>query len=375
MFTRRALTGAIALTPLVVALAVGGLGATALERAVPAGTAATSTTSTAATTTTTTTTTATAAGPAESERSPGRAFQAVTPSDDSELPLSQGDFADPFVLTTAAGPVAYATNAGGKNVPMGYFDDGRFVYADALPEIASWSVPGAVWAPSVAYIGGRYVLYYTTREAVSGRQCISAATSDVATGPFRDDSTGPLVCDVSRGGSIDPSPVQDATGAWYLLWKSDGNCCGIATTIYAHRLDSSGLRVTGSATALITADQSWEGGVVEAPSMVAVGGDWYLFYSGNDWNSAGYAVGYAVCESPAGPCRKADTGPLLTSTATRIGPGGAEVVAAAPRGVTVLAFHAWGNGAVGYERGGARQLYLQSVVIADGRVSLRDPSA
>ena len=38
--------------------------------------------------------------------------------------------------------------------------------------------------------------------------------------------------------------------------------------------------------------------------MIAVDGEYHLFYSANRWDTEAYAVGHAVCESVAGPCVK-----------------------------------------------------------------------
>src|SRR3546814_17658334 len=55
--------------------------------------------------------------------------------------------------------------------------------------------------------------------------------------------------------------------------------------------------------------------------MVRSGGRYLLFYSGNEHRSAAYAVGYADCASPAGPCTKHGGNPILASSGDRLGPG------------------------------------------------------
>ena len=74
-------------------------------------------------------------------------------------------------------------------------------------------------------------------------------------------------------------------------------------------------------------DQAWQGGTVEAPDLMTTGGRYFLFYSGNDWNSASYAVGVATCTGPLGPCRDVTAKPILSSGSGVAGPGGESVFA------------------------------------------------
>ncbi len=139
---------------------------------------------------------------------------------------------------------------------------------DLLPELPSWASTGFTWAPSLTRDGSEYQLYFAARHTESQRQCIGVATSDRATGPFRSDSAVPLVCQIALGGSIDPDVVT-IDGERWLMWKNDGNCCGITTTIWVQRLD--GTRLVGSADAILSADARWEGGVIENPSALVSG--------------------------------------------------------------------------------------------------------
>ena len=85
------------------------------------------------------------------------------------------------------------------------------------------------WAPSVLPRDGYTVLYYTARFETAGLQCLGCAVSASPAGTFRDDSVVPFLCQHDLGGSIDPSPFVDETGRPYLLWKNDGNSCGLPT--------------------------------------------------------------------------------------------------------------------------------------------------
>jgi beta-xylosidase len=224
-----------------------------------------------------------------------------------------------------------------------------------------------VWAPSLLQRGDRYVLYYTTRDSSSGAQCISYALGDEPGGPFTDTTTAPFICPAD-GGAIDPEPFVDSNGTPYLLWKNyDGQ-----TGIMAQQLGPDGTTLVGPTQLLAVADQPWEAGIVEAPTMLAAGGRYFLFYSGNAWDTADYAIGYAVCTSPMGPCVKPTASPWLTGSPTAQGPGSPSVFLD-EKGDTWLAFHSWVGGKVGYP-GGARNLFVVRFAITpQGRPVLTSP--
>ena len=282
------------------------------------------------------------------------------------LPVFAGDFADPFLIRTENSYYAYATNTLLSHVPLMRATDGEpVVYLpDVLPELPAWSEPNHVWAPSVSPVGNGYVLWYTTRDSASGRQCISAASSSNPEGPFIDDSSEPLICDLAHGGSIDPSPLVDSDGSLWLLWKSDGNCCGQPAVIYSQRLSADGLSVTGEPVELVRNDLWWERDVVEAPTMAFGGGTYHLLYSANRWDTDDYAVGHAVCESAIGPCVK-DPDPWLDSYSVAWGPGGAEFVPGADGWTGLFVYHAWTSSGIGYPDG-ARSLFVAKLRIVDG---------
>ncbi len=282
-------------------------------------------------------------------------------------PVYDGDFADPYVLVDNGRYFAYATNTKGANIPVLMTSGGGSgqYFGDAFPSLPSWSTPGFVWAPAVYAVAGQYVLYYTTHVNATGRQCLSRAVAPTPVGPFSDTSSQPLVCQADLGGTIDPSLVADPGGQAWLLFKNDGNCCGITTSLWSQELSPDGLSVVGTPAKLLSADQPWEGGLIEAPSMVTNNGTYYLFYSANAWDSENYAIGYATCTSISGPCTKPADSPWMTSTALAKGPGGQEFYAAV--GQLFIVYHGWTPGEIGYSNGGERRLYLDSIRIVDGR--------
>ena len=75
----------------------------------------------------------------------------------------------------------------------------------------------------------------------------------------------------------------------------------------------------GEPVRLITRDQDWEDPLIENPSLTLHDGKYYLVYSGNWWESPAYALGYAVCESPLGPCVKPLDEPWFQLRTGRVG--------------------------------------------------------
>jgi hypothetical protein len=263
------------------------------------------------------------------------------------------DFADPSVLRLGDRYYAYSTNSAGRNIPVlsgaGIFDTQHV--ADALPKLPRWSTPGRVWAPAILAIPGGFALYYATLERITGQECLSVAFASAPTGPFHDRSVAPIRC-----GAIDPHPLRDASGQTFLAWSEPGS-------ILAARVAPDLRSIVDPVHTLIRADQRWEDGIVEAPAVIATGRTFELFFSGNRWNRASYAIGYATCTGPLGPCSQA-RGPWLASQGTIRGPGGEDLFRDGD-GQEWMVFHAW-IGVVGYPKG-ARNLFVLPVVVSNGR--------
>lgn len=278
------------------------------------------------------------------------------------------DFADPAVVVAGGRYYAYATNATGGAVQLITSTD--LAHWEPLPPalttLPAWATPGATWAPAVATLGGRWVLYYTVRHAASRRQCISVAVADHPAGPFVDSSAAPLVCELDGGGSIDPSPFVAPDGVPYLLWKREGEVVGGRAELRAQQLTPDGLALVGEPSVLAGTDQRWEGRTVEGPSMLSTGVGFLLLYSANVWNSAAYTIGGALCDTPLGPCRK--VGPLLGTAGGTVGPGGPDLFVDAA-GHARIAFHAWLGDQVGYPN--PRYLHIGTVGIEGGRPVVR----
>jgi beta-xylosidase len=301
------------------------------------------------------------------------AVVAVVVVPDRTRPL---DVPDPFVLHHDGGYLAYATNqhGGGANVQLLRSEDlERWEWVgDALPELGGWATEGATWAPSVLTRGDRFVLYYSAPAALTGLHCIGTATAASPQGPFRDEANDALICQADQRGVIDPSPVLDADGQAFLLWKNEGRFGGVDVDppgegdhpmrIWAQQLSDDGLELVGEPAILIDADQEWEAGIVEAPAMARHGDGYLLLYSGNLWSTEDYAVGWAACETPLGPCEKPSDEPLLSSSGSKRGPGHTELFVDAGDRLRVV-YHAW-DGEVGYPDGG-RAMHVATVEVDD----------
>lgn len=277
----------------------------------------------------------------------------------SDGPVLDHDFPDPDVVEVNGTYHAYATNGDGKHVRRAAsadLENWTLSGNDALPTLGGWVDPQAagwsVWAPEVFATGDGYTMWYTARDAARDRQCIGVARAGRPEGPFTPVGDGPLVCPGAQGGAIDASSYTEG-GQRYMLWKNDGNCCGLDTWLHIQPVSPDGTRTTGTATRLIKQDRDWEGGVIEAPTLVRHGSRHVLFYSAGSYAGDAYKTSYATSGSLFGPYTKA-AAPLMTTDSfdgTVRGPGGQDVVSG-PDGRDRILFHGWD---AGYTR---RALYV-----------------
>jgi beta-xylosidase len=108
--------------------------------------------------------------------------------------------------------------------------------------------------------------------------------------------------------------------------------------------------------------------VVEAPQLWREDGRLYLFYSANAFDGDLYAVGYATCETPLGPCRDAPGNPILKSACAASGPGHQTLVRDGDE--TWMLYHAWPAN----ENADERRLWLDRVTWEDGRPVVHGPT-
>ena len=278
------------------------------------------------------------------------------------------DAPDPDIIRDGSTYFVYTTAGSGGHIPVLSSTDLQHWQhlGDALPTLPAWERPGQTWAPGVVVLQGQFVLFYATQRASDGEECISEATSTVPGGPFVDSSTGPLVCQPTLGGSLDPDPFVDRDGTPYLYWKSNGGAGSLPVPgdIWEAPLSADGSTLVGAPVVVLTETQPWEA-TVENPFMVYESGAYDLFYSGGTWDSATYGVSYAVCDSPAGPCQKPVGSPLLHSDPSRLGPGGESLVTDAG-GNWWMAYAAWDGPSsdYSYAAGDFRSLWIAPVTFS-----------
>jgi beta-xylosidase len=197
-------------------------------------------------------------------------------------PVYPEDFPDPYVLVVDDTYYAYATTNGSTtNIRVIRSKDlvNWEELGDALPALPEWSIlsSGYTWAPGVVQIEDQFLMYYVARDEEADRQCIGIGVSDDPAGPFRDPNKEAFICQTELGGSIDAHPFKDEDGKLYLLWKNDGNCCGLEVALWIQELSPDGMNLVGEPVKLIERDQPWERPLIENPAMVLHNDTYYLF--------------------------------------------------------------------------------------------------
>lgn len=317
----------------------------------------------------------------------GIAGGAVAAAEPSFVPVYERNFPDPFVMAAKGGFIAYSTNDG-LNLPMAESKDlihwapvmdparpGKPL--DGLPALGAWAKKDSTWAPEVFRVGERYLLYYTAAHRKLDRQCIGVAAAADPRGPFVDSGAEPLVCQVDLGGTIDADAFRDTDGKMYLYYKNDGNRVGKSSAIWAQQLGPDGTTLLGQPAAITRDSKGWQQKLIEAPTMVTVPGAGYqLFYSGGyfGWNPdqriSPYAMGYATCSTPLGPCKDVSDKPYLHSFNDRdagclSGPGHQSIFQAAGR--SFIAFHAWASTKGCRKADDKRYLYIAPIRWENGK--------
>ena len=330
---------------------------------------------------------------------PGEAAHAATPAVNhaatpavghvsiapSQTPAFTGDAPDPDVLYDAGTYYAFTTGTPLGNHIQALIDTsgdpttgwrsytGLTYGSSALPATPSWETANTQTSPGVFDYGGHWVMFYDASVAPyaadSGHSCLSVATApSLSPGApvFTDSSTGPLYC--TSDGVLDPSPFIDpATGAAFLLWKTNDGSSSAASQVYSVQLNASGTGFLGAPALLLTVDQPllpWET-TVDDPQMVFVDGSYELLFSVGNFQSASYAQALTTCSGPLGPCPQPTAGPFLTSYGSVAGPAGGSLFTDAA-GNWWLAYAGWPSNCTNYSCGGVRRLFVAPIALGNG---------
>jgi len=237
--------------------------------------------------------------------------------------------------------------------------------SSALPHPPSWETPNTQTSPGVAEVGSHWVMWYDVAEhghaEASGYSCLSVATATsltLAHPVFTDHSTKPAWC--PSGGVLDPAPFVDpATGVPYLIWKSNDGSSHAASHVYSVRLDPSGTRFDGTPVSILVNDTArfpWET-TLDDPSFYEGPHGLVLTFSVGNWQDSTYAMAFATCSGPKGPCHEPAGAPFLRSYGTAAGPGGG-MLFAGKGGSTWLVYAAWKKGCTASCAGAVRRMFV-----------------
>ncbi|GAA4780558.1 family 43 glycosylhydrolase [Olivibacter ginsenosidimutans] len=209
-------------------------------------------------------------------------------------PLVRVALADPTVIHADDGWFYVYATAG--NVPIWKSKDlvdwrqaGNAFTDDTRPHFVE---DGAVWAPEINYIDGKYVLYYAMSTwGGEWKAGIGVAVSDSPLGPFQD--LGKMFDSQSIGvkNSIDQAYMEDG-GKKYLIWGSFNG-------IYIIELSDDGLSIKPGAAKKQLVGSAYEG------SYVYKKGKYYYYFGSTGTCCEGakstYHVVYGRSESLFGP--------------------------------------------------------------------------
>jgi hypothetical protein len=269
----------------------------------------------------------------------------------NQIAIAKTTFSDP--------QLGWTTLSGQSSGSSAFAENG-----DTAPP-AAWELNNTANSPGVFQYDGKWIMFYDAEDRSSGYYCLSVATASNVTGPYVDSSTGPLECQPSLGGSIDPQPFVDpTTGIPYLLWKSNDGSSSAASSVWSAPLGSDGVSLAGSPTAIFTIASGpypWQA-TTDDPSMAYADGSYYLFFSGGNYLSSNYSTGYVLCSGPSGPCDQNEpSDPILT------GPGGAGggMVFTDASGNWWISYQVWAPaGCTNYSCGGQRQMYVAPISLS-----------
>ena len=277
---------------------------------------------------------------------------------------SQVPLADPYILLDGGTYYAYGT----------YDANGIRCYTS--DDLRTWKYEGLAlhkdnttetknfWAPEVYRIKGKYIMYYSANEH------LYAATSNSPKGPFKQVGSYQMESIIGSEKCIDSHVFidEDSTAYIFFVRFTDGNC------IWQAKLGDDYITPIGSTLKkCFAATQSWElkmGKVNEGPNVIKHNRRYYLTYSGNDYRSQDYAVGYATATNIAsGTWTKYSNNPILRRWDDLVGTGHHSLFYD-KEGLLRIVFHAHNS----TEQVQSRLMYIGTMTFrSNNLVMLNDP--
>lgn len=271
-------------------------------------------------------------------------------------------FADPFVLKWQGAYWAYGTGnvqADDRCFPVLHSTD--FVHWEHIGCALEPPDPThtAYWAPEVAERDGRFYLYYSAASGPSDdTHRLRVAVADHPAGPFR--NTGEVLLP-NEGFTIDPHAFRDPRdGRWYLFFAKDFFDARVGTGLAVVPLADDMIHTAGPVTTVLRPSADWQiyernralygqtwaaWHTVEGPFVVARAGRYYCFYSGGNWQTHEYGVGYGVADHVLGPYRdewsQAGASVLRGIPNTVLGPGHNSIVRGPDDQTEFIVYHTW----------------------------------
>ena len=238
---------------------------------------------------------------------------------------------DPFVVADGGVYYLYGSN-NDKRAPITRLADISRPYSlgeknaasvEGMPTKPAWTARSMqLWAPTVMQLAGRWVMWFSAdrinpSDPVNA-QCIGRAFADSPMGPFVPEPT-PVHCGADGHGALDPNVFTDADGKHWLL-AAFGNT---NSPIQSMPLDDFG-NIVGPPVTILGRTFPWEYWFIENPSMMfdRKNKTYLLSYSAGKWYEGSYSTGIARCTTPTGPCIGDPSGPWISSSNGRSGPGG-----------------------------------------------------
>ena len=223
----------------------------------------------------------------------------------------QDDLADPDILYYDGVYYMYCTYAGFAVLSSTDLVNWE-MHGSCMDTDFTWSSEpmGWYWAPDVEYYNGKFYM------VASIDSHLGIAVSDSPLGPFIPE-TESLFED-----AIDGHLFIDDDGQAYIYFAYQGR----DGDIYGVKFDMTTLQADyDSLTRIIAYSDRWESynsddevykaSTTEGPYMIKHNGKYYMTYSGSDYRTPRYAVGYAVSDSPLGVFEKYEGNPIQIGNA------------------------------------------------------------